>query len=123
MSYLPVRDSGRSTNTNKTHVDGHGETSSLLGSIFGSPSVDVSGNYNSTSTNDFSARCTHARAGFDHRAKWGSRRRTVSIGECKTRAYTEGESQDPFESSSREFSNPNKCMRSTFFFYRINKTQ
>ena len=124
MSDLTVRDSGRSTNTNKTHVDGHGETSSLLGSIFGSPSVDVSGNYNSTSTNDFLHELhTHAQAS-DHRAEMGSRgASTVSIGEVQTRAHSEGESQDHFESSSREFSNPNKCHAITFFFYRINKTQ
>ena len=124
MSDLTVRDSGRSTNTNKTHVDGHGETSSLLGSIFGSPSVDVSGNYNSTSTNDFLHELhTHAQAS-DHRAEMGSRgASTVSIGEVQTRSHTEGESQDHFESSSREFSNPNKCHAITFFFYRINKTQ
>jgi hypothetical protein len=47
----------------------------------------------------------------------------VSIGEVQTRAHSEGESQDHFESSSREFSNPNKCHAITFFFYRINKTQ
>jgi hypothetical protein len=124
MSDVTVRDSGRSTNTNKTHVDGHGETSSLLGSIFGSPSVDVSGNYNSTSTNEFLRELnTHARAS-DRRAEMGSRAAsTVSIGEVQTRTHSEGESQDHFESSSREFSNPNKCHAITFFFYRINKTQ
>ena len=124
MSDLTVRDSGRSTNTNKTHVDGHGETSSLLGSIFGSPSVDVSGNYNSTSTNEFLHELhTHAQAS-DHRAEMGSRgASTVSIGEVQTRTHSEGESQDHFESSSREFSNPNNCHAITFFFYRINKTQ
>lgn len=124
MSDVTVRDSGRSTNTNKTHVDGHGETSSLLGSIFGSPSVDVSGNYNSTSTNEFLRELsTHARAS-DRRAEMGSRAAsTVSVGEVSTRSHSEGESEDHFESSSREFANPNKCHAITFFFYRINKTQ
>ena len=41
----------------------------------------------------------------------------------QTRTHVEGESEDHFESSSREFSNPNKCHAITFFFYRINKTQ
>lgn len=48
---------------------------------------------------------------------------SVSIGEVQTRTHSESESQDHFESSSREFSNPNKCHAITFFFYRINKTQ
>src|SRR6185295_7605220 len=33
------------------------------------------------------------------------------------------ESEDHFESSSRQFSNPNRCHAVTFFFYQINKTQ
>lgn len=124
MSDVTVKDSTRSTNTNKGHFDGHGETSSILGSIFGSPSVDVSGNYNSSSTSDFLRELhTHAQAS-DRRSEMGSRAAsTVSIGEVQTRTHTESESQDHFESSSREFSNPNKCHAITFFFYRINKQQ
>jgi hypothetical protein len=124
MSDVTVRDSSRSTNTNKGHFDGHGETSSVLGSIFGSPSVDVSGNYNSSSTSDFLRELHQHAQASDHRAEMGSRAAsTVSIGEVQTRTHTETESQDHFESSSREFSNPNKCHAITFFFYRINKTQ
>jgi hypothetical protein len=124
MSDVTVRDSGRSTNTNKGHVDGHGETSSFLGSIFGSPSVDVSGNYNSSSTNEFLRELHQHAQASDHRAEMGSRgASSVSIGEVQTRTHSEGESQDHFESSSREFSNPNKCHAITFFFYRINKSQ
>jgi hypothetical protein len=48
---------------------------------------------------------------------------SISIGEVQTRTHIEGESEDHFESSSREFSNPNKCRAITFYFYRINKTQ
>src|SRR5215510_13170532 len=124
MSDVTVRDSTRSTNTNKGHFDGHGETSSILGSIFGSPSVDVSGNYNSSSTSDFLRELHQHAQASDRRSEMGSRASsTVSIGEVQTRTHSEGESQDHFESSSREFSNPNKCHAVTFFFYRINKTQ
>jgi hypothetical protein len=124
MSDVTVRDSARSTNTNRGHVDTHAETSGFLATIFGSPSVDVSGNYNSSSTNDFLRELhEHARAS-DHRAEMGSRgASSVSIGEVQTRSHASGESEDHFESSSREFSNPNKCHAITFFFYRINKTQ
>jgi hypothetical protein len=48
---------------------------------------------------------------------------TVSIGEVQTRSHSEGETEDHFESASRQFANPNKCHAITFFFYRINKTQ
>jgi len=124
MSDVTVKDSGRSTNTNKGHFDGHGETSSVLGSIFGSPSVDVSGNYNSESTNEFLRELHNHAESSHHRSETGTRAASsVSVGEVQSRTHSEGESQDHFESSSREFSNPNKCHAVTFFFYRINKTQ
>ena len=48
---------------------------------------------------------------------------SASVGEVQSRAHTQTESEDQFESSSREFSNPNKCHAVTFLFYQINKTQ
>src|SRR4030095_17103434 len=60
----------------------------------------------------------------DHRSEMGSRAAsTVSIGEVQSRSHSQGESEDHFEASSREFSNPNKCHAVTFMFYRINKKQ
>src|SRR5882762_2274534 len=124
MSDLTVKDSARSTNTSKGHVDTHGETSSFLGTIFGSPSIDVSGNYNAQSTSDFLRELSQHASSSYHRAEMGSRAASsLSIGEVQTRTHTEGESEDHFESSSREFSNSNRCHAVTFFFYRINKTQ
>ena len=124
MSDLTVKDSGRSTNTSKGHFDTHGETSSFLGTIFGSPSIDVSGNYNAQSTNEFLRELSQHASSSYHRAEMGSRAASsISIGEVQTRTHTQGESEDHFESSSRDFSNPNKCHAITFFFYRINKTQ
>ena len=124
MSDVTVRDSGRSTNTNRGHFDTHGETSSVLGTIFGSPSIDVSGNYNSSSTNEFLRELSQHASSSSRRAEMGSRAASsISIGEVQTRTHSEGESENHFESSSREFSNPNRCHAITFFFYRINKTQ
>jgi hypothetical protein len=124
MSDLTVRDSARSTNTSKGHFDTHGETSGVLSTIFGSPSIDVSGNYNASSTSDFLHELSQHASSSYHRAEMGSRAASsLSIGEVQTRTHTEGESEDHFESSSREFSNPNRCHAITFFFYRINKTQ
>jgi hypothetical protein len=92
--------------------------------IFGSPSIDVSGNYNASSTSDFLHELSQHASSSYHRAEMGSRAASsVSIGEVQTRTHTQGESEDHFESSSREFSNPNRCHAVTFFFYRINKTQ
>ena len=124
MSDLTIKDSGRSTNTNKAHFDTHGETSGAFESFLSGPSIDVSGNYNSSSTSEFLRELSqHARSSH-RRAEMGSRASSsVSIGEVQTRTHSEGESQDHFESSSREFSNPNRCHAITFYFYRINKTQ
>ena len=124
MSDVTVRDGARSSNTSKGHFDTHAETSSILGSIFGSPSVDVSGNYNSESTSDFlrelssHARSSHSRSEMATRAV-----SSISIGEVQSRSHAEGETQDHFEASSREFKNPNACHAITFFFYQINKMQ
>jgi hypothetical protein len=124
MSDLSVRDSSRSTNTNKGSAEGHGETSGVLSTIFGSPSVDVSGSYSAESTSDFLRELSqHARASH-HRSEMGARASSaISVGEVQTRTHTETESEDHFESSSREFANPNKCHAVSFYFYRINKKQ
>jgi hypothetical protein len=124
MSDVTVRDSARSTNTSRGSAQGHGETSGFFSSIFGSPSVDVSGSYNAESTSDFLRELSQHAEASHHRSEMGARgASTVSVGEVQTRSHAEGESQDHFESSSREFANPNRCHAVTFFFYRINKTQ
>jgi len=124
MSDLESSDRSTSNTTSKSHSDGHAGTGNFLDNLFNGPSVNMSGNHSASSTSDFLRELhTHARAS-DHRSEEASRTASsVSIGEVQTRTHTEGESQDHFESSSREFANPNKCHAITFFFYRINKTQ
>jgi hypothetical protein len=48
---------------------------------------------------------------------------STQIGEVATRAHSEGDSEDQYESSSRLFSNPNRCHALTFQFYKLNKCQ
>jgi hypothetical protein len=124
MSDVTVRDSARATNTSKGSAQGHGETSGAIQPLFGGSSVDVSCYYSAESTSDFLRELSkHARSSH-HAAEMGTRAASaVSVGEVQTRTHTETESQDHFESSSREFANPNKCHAITFYFYRINKTQ
>ncbi|NUO82618.1 hypothetical protein HUU05_21310 [candidate division KSB1 bacterium] len=124
MSDVSVRDSSTATNTAKGSSQGHAGTSSLLGSIFNGPSVNVSGSYDSASTSTFLRELSQHASSSHRRAELGTRAASsVSIGEVQTRSHSEGESQDHFESSSREFANPNHCHAVTFFFYQINKTQ
>jgi hypothetical protein len=124
MSDVSARDSGRSSNQSKGHTDTHAETSGFLSSIFGSPSVDVNGNYNAEATSDFLRELSQHAQASSHRAELGVRGASaVSVGEVQSRTHAEGESEDHFEASSRQFSNPNRCHALTFYFYRINKTQ
>ena len=124
MSDLSVRDSGSASSSNKGSARGHGETSSALGAIFSGPSVDVSGSYDASSTSSFLRELSQHASASDRRSETATRTASsVSVGEVSTRSHTEGESEDHFESSSREFSNPNRCHAVTYFFYQINKTQ
>lgn len=124
MSDVSVRDSSRATNRASGSARGHAETSGAIESFFAGPSVDVSGSYNSESTSEFLREINqHARASH-HASEQGTRAASsVSVGEVQSRTHTETESQDHFESSSREFANPNHCHAVTFYFYRINKMQ
>jgi hypothetical protein len=47
----------------------------------------------------------------------------LSIGEVSTRTHISSESEDHFESSSREFTNQNQCHAVTYYFYRLNRRQ
>lgn len=124
MSDLTVAQKSSATNSSSGSTKGHAETSSLLGSIFGNPSIDVSGSYDARSTSDFLSELHEHAVSSHRRAEVGARASsTISVGEVSTRAHSEGESEDHFEASSREFTNPNHCHALTFLFYRINKRQ
>lgn len=124
MSDISVRDSSSASSSSSGSSTGHKETSSAIENIFSGSSVDVSGSYEASSTGTFLRELTQHASASDRRAEIGTRTASsVSVGEVQSRTHTEGESEDHFESASRQFSNPNKCHAVTFFFYQINKTQ
>lgn len=124
MSDLSVRDAGSAYASSNGSARGHGETSSALGAIFSGPSVDVSGSYDASSTSSFMRELSQHASASDRRSESATRAASsVSVGEVSSRSHTQGESEDHQESSSREFSNPNRCHAVTYFFYQINKTQ
>ncbi len=124
MSDVTVKDFSRATNTSRGSSQGHAETSGFFETLFGGPSVDVSGSHNASSTSEFLRELSQHTRASHRRSEMGARASsTVSIGEVQTRTHIESESEDHFESSSREFANPNRCHAITFFFYRINKLQ
>jgi hypothetical protein len=124
MSDVSVRDQGSASSQSSGSAKGHGGTSGAIQSFFGGASVDVSGSYEASSTQSFLRELSQHVATSDRRAEVATRAASsVSVGEVSSRTHTETESQDHFESSSRQFSNPNHCHAITFFFYQINKTQ
>lgn len=124
MSDLSVRDSSSASSSSHGSTKGHAETSGALETLFGGPSVDVSGSFDASSTSSFLRELSQHVSASDRRSEMATRTaNSVSVGEVSSRSHTEGESQDHFESSSREFANPNRCHAVTYYFYQINKTQ
>jgi len=124
MSDISVRDHAHSSNQSSGSATGHVETNGAIQAFFSGPSVDVSGSYNAQSTSDFLRELNQHAQSSSRRSEQGARAASsVSVGEVQTRSHAEGQSEDHFESSSREVSNLNKCHAVTYFFYRINKTQ
>ena len=124
MSDVSTRDSGSASSSNKGSARGHAETSGAVESIFSGPSVDVSGSYDASSTSSFLRELTQHASASDRRSESGARAASsVSVGEVSSRSHTQSESEDHQESSSREFTNQNRCHAVTYFFYQINKTQ
>ncbi len=48
---------------------------------------------------------------------------STSVAEVASRTHAQGQSEDKYESASREFANPNRCHALTYLFYRIEKCQ
>jgi len=116
------RDSTNSSNQSKAHVDGHGDAGIDILGLGGS--ANMSGNFDSNSLSTFLGEHSSHAQSSSNAAEMGTRKAaSVSVGEVQSRTHTETESEDHFESASREFTNPNKCNAVTFLFYQINKKQ
>ena len=124
MSNLESRETAVSSATSEGKSASKTGASSLLDTILSGPSVSMSGSYNAASTADFLRSLgAHAESSVKRSENATRTINSVSIGEVQTRSHAEGETEDHFESASREFSNPNRCHAVTFFFYQVNKTQ
>ena len=124
MSNLNVLDTtNASSSFSSSSVSGGGGAGIDLGffSIGGSASGS---SYDANSTSSLAHSLSqHSQSLQQHMEVSTRAAASTSIGEVSTRAHQQGESQDQFESSSRTFSNPNRCHALTFLFYRINKCQ
>jgi hypothetical protein len=117
-------DQGSARDAEQGSWDFHGDADGSLGFFSASANASARGSHNAQSTRDYLDEHKQHASSSDNQAVDATRMaHSMSIGEVSTRTHTEGQSEDHFESSSREFSNPNSCHAITFLFYRINKTQ
>ena len=108
------------------HWDFHGDASGSVNPFTLSASADTNakGSHSGSSSRDYLGEHRAHVEASDHQSVEATRKaHSVSVGEVSTRAHSQGESEDHFEASSREFSNPNHCHAVTYLFYRINKTE
>jgi hypothetical protein len=124
MSDLSVTDSSHSSNSESGKWDFHGDASGSIGFLSASADANANGSHSGQSTADFLRQLsTHATASANQSVQATHASASLSIGEVSTRTHVASESEDHFESSSREFSNPNHCHAVTYYFYRLNRKQ
>jgi hypothetical protein len=124
MSDVTVRDEASASSQSQNAWSAEGGASGWTIGFAGGGSVNAKGSHNASSTSEF-LRELHSHAEMSDRRSVTMTRAASSaqVGEVQTRTHIESESEDHFESSSRTFSNPNRCHALTFYFYQINKTQ
>jgi hypothetical protein len=124
MSDLSVTDSGHASNSESGKWDFHGDASGSLGFFSASADANARGSHSASSTSDFLRQLhTHSTASANQSVQATHAAASLSIGEVSSRTHVQTESEDHFESSSREFTNANRCHAVTFFFYRMLKKQ
>lgn len=119
-----VTDRGSDNYSEQGKWDFHGDASGSIGFLSASASTNARGSHSASSTRDYlREHRAHAQMADNLSVESTRKAHSLSIGEVSSRTHSEGESEDHFESSSREFSNPNRCHAVTFLFYRLNKTE
>ena len=124
MSDQNSTDNGSSRSTDKGSWDFHGDASGSIGFMSASADANAHGSHNAESTSEYlQQHSAHASMADNLSVESTRKAHSFSVGEVSSREHKEGESQDHFEASSREFANPNQCHAITFLFYRINKIE
>lgn len=124
MSDQNSQDNGSTRNTDKGSWDFHGDASGSIGFMSASADANANGSHNSESTFEYlQQHSAQARMADNLSVESTRKAHSVSVGEVSTRAHQQGETEDQYEASSREFANPNACHALTFLFYRINKIE
>lgn len=104
------------------HGDAHGSVNPF--SLSASASTNARGSHNNHSVADYlNQQKTHVQSSAAQAVSATHKAHAISIGEVSSRTHIQGESEDHFEASAREFTNYNKCHAVTYMFYRLNKKQ
>jgi hypothetical protein len=124
MSDSNSTDNGSSRNTDQGSWDFHGDASGSIGFLSAGADANAHGSHNASSTAEYLRQHrAHASLAESMSVEATRKAHSMSVGEVSTRSHQEGESEDHFESSSREFANPNRCHALTFLFYRLDKCE
>ena len=126
MADASAAQSGHAESSSEGQWDFHGDAEGSIGifSLSASASTNASGSHNNHSVADYlNQQRSHMESAASQAVSATRKAHAVSIGEVSSRTHIEGESEDHFEASSREFSNYNKCHAVTYMFYRLNKKQ
>ncbi len=118
--------SGRLESSSDTKWDFHGDAEGSINpfSLSAGASTKAGGSHNSHSVSDYlNEQSSSFRSSASQAASATRKANSVSIGEVSSRTHIEGSSEEQFESSSREFTNLNKCHAVSYIFYRLNKKQ
>ena len=117
-------DNGSNRSTDKGSWDFHGDASGSIGFMSASADANAHGSHNAESVAEYlQQHSAHASMADNLSVESTRKAHSLSVGEVSAREHKEGESEDHFESSSREFANPNQCHAITFLFYRLNKVE
>ncbi len=126
MADASASQSGHAESSSEGHWDFSGSACGSVNpfTLSASASTKAAGNHNSSSVADYlNQQKSHVQSAASQAVSSTRKAHSISIGEVSTRTHIEGESEDHFEASSREFSNYNKCHAVTYMFYRLNKKQ
>ena len=126
MADASAAQSGHAENSSEGKWDFHGDASGSISplSLSASASTSAGGSHNNHSVADYlNQQKTHVQSAASQAVSATRKAHSISIGEVSSRSHIQGESEDHFEASSREFTNHNQCHAVTYMFYRINKKQ
>jgi hypothetical protein len=124
MSDENVVDRGSDRFSEQGRWDFHGDASGSLGFFSASADTNARGSHSGSSARDYlREHRAHAEMSDSQSVEATRKAHSISVGEVSSRSHTQGETEDHFEASSREFVNPNHCHAVTFMFYRLNKTE